>query len=400
MTLPKGFGPGGRRRQGDCDDCVVYEEVDQLAKHIVKEHYPPYHPYRKEKRIIPIVLFLVIMVCYLFVLLSPGNYFWTLVTCIIVLIAGFSLCSGNYWIRRRNLKAKVVELTGPDKLRMDKDAVFSFALTAFPFLLERDSKAHEHKTRVFSTIFGFLASLAITSALVTYYTQYIKVLNLSLPTLVGIASENPLPGIRLVSFFIVAIPLAHAGYIFLSNLNIASIGDPAKFKIDKERNTAAGLIAIFIISIIQVGFLSFLGNSVANLQEQESIGSSSLQIPTITPLQAVENQVKQSQAFLFWLTLTTLAAGAGFFFIKVIIENNKIPIEWIMLYAFMIGFLLTTSLTIYESDPLAKEQDIGKKQQTLIQFNIILMFVLLGRAALDYIIGEGIYFPEISEPKE
>jgi hypothetical protein len=56
----------------------------------------------------------------------------------------------------------------------------------------------------------------------------------------------------------------------------------------QSRNSAAGLVAIFIISIIQIGFLSFLGNSVANQQEQESIGNSSLQIPSITSAQPIE----------------------------------------------------------------------------------------------------------------
>jgi 4-hydroxybenzoate polyprenyltransferase len=97
------------------------------------------------------------------------------------------------------------------------------------------------------------------------------------------------------------------------------------------------------------------------------------------------------------MTLTTIASGIGLYFIKVIIENNRIPIEWIMLYAFTVGFLLTTSLTISEwiSDP-----DYQKTKENLFQFNIILMVVLLIRAGLDYLIGEGIYFPETSKAKE
>jgi hypothetical protein len=394
MTLPKGYGPGGRlvQQEVSCSKCKESKgSLDRLGKHIAEENLKPnvndknHYPCYSRKQIGALTaLFLIIMVSYLVVLPNLENYFWTLIACVVVLIVGFALCSGSYWIRRHKLKTQVVEKIAGE-LGIDKeasDSVFGFTLTAFPFLLDSDSKAHEHKTRVFGSIFGFLASLAITNALRTYYEQYIKDLTLSLPTLISIASENPLPGIRLVSFFAVAIPLAHAGYNFLSSLNIASIKDIAKIK-ETKRNTSAGLIAIFIISIIQVGFLFFLGNSVAN--ENERISS------------VIQHQIDQSRAFLFWLTLTIISIGIGSFFIRVIIEKNRIPIEWIMLYAFMIGFLLTISLTIYESDALEKKQGqerTKKEQETLIQFNIVLMFILLGRAALDYIIGEGIYFPE------
>jgi hypothetical protein len=224
--------------------------MDGLGKHIVEENRgtgedksdKSHYPYYKCKHTgVLILLFLIIMGAYLFVLPNLESYFWTLVTCVIVLIAGFSLCSGSYWIRRGKLKTQVEKITTEIEIRTAasdtpaSNTVFGFTLTAFPYLLDSDSKAHEHKTRVFSLIFGFLASLAITNALSTYYEQYIKDLTLSIPTVIGIASENPLPGIRLVSFFAVAIPLAHAGYIFLSNLNIASIKDIAKIKEIKSR---------------------------------------------------------------------------------------------------------------------------------------------------------------------
>ena len=198
MTLPKGWGPGGPKggaggkSEERCTTCEkLNNSLEKLGKHIAEDssHYKPRLHLGKR-----MILFSIIMALYLLVFLSLGNYFLTFGICLIVVIVGFLFCWVSYRFRRRNLKTEVVK----NKSGFNEDSVFGFAITAFPFLIGSDSKAHEHKTRVFYLIFGFIASLAITNALLTYYNQYIKGLTLLLPTLIGIASENPLPGIRLV----------------------------------------------------------------------------------------------------------------------------------------------------------------------------------------------------------
>lgn len=171
----------------------------------------------------------------------------------------------------------------------------------------------------------------------------------------------------LIDFFIVTIPLTHAGYFFLSSLNIDNV------KKNIQRNSSASFIAIFIISIIQVAFLFFLANSIANVEKPEDISIQSL----------------QSQLFIFWLTLTAMMAGAGSILVKIIMKQNRIPIEWVLLYAFLVGFLITMSLTIFVSNSLGNEQGLQL-------FNVTLLVVLLIRAALDYVIGQRIYFPKSS----
>jgi hypothetical protein len=76
----------------------------------------------------------------------------------------------------------------------------------------------------------------------------------------------------------------------------------------------------------------------------------------------------------------------GLIFIKLIIAGNRVAPEWIMLYVFTVGFLITTSLTLLEANKL--------QQDEIRLFNVAVLGVLLARAFLDYVIGEGFYFPE------
>jgi hypothetical protein len=226
---------------------------------------------------------------YLLVLHSPTSYSWVLEICVAVVLSGFAYCVFKYEIKRRDIRNEIKASQVDATNETQRNNIFPYILNAFPFLVSDEPKRHEHKTRAFGFIFGFLASLAITNALRTYYDQYIKVLPyLAIPGLINIMSENPLPSMRLISFFTVAVPLAHSGYVFLSSLNLASVRyiieemekrDKEKHKepekprrrlIAKGTNSAAGLVAIFIISIIQVGFLFLLGGSVANMSEHET----------------------------------------------------------------------------------------------------------------------------------
>jgi hypothetical protein len=146
--------------------------------------------------------------------------------------------------------------------------------------------------------------------------------------------------------------LTHAGYLFLYNLNITNLKENLK------KNGPPAFVAIFIISIVQVAFLFFLANSVT----------------------------RNTAVFTFWLTLTIIMALSGLIFIKLIIAGNRVAPEWIMLYAFTVGFLITISLTLLEANKLQQDEER--------LFNVTVLGVLLARAFLDYVIGEGFYFPE------
>ena len=89
------------------------------------------------------------------------------------------------------------------------------------------------------------------------------------------------------------------------------------------------------------------------------------------------NRHHQSTVFLFWLILTTAASRVGVAFIKGIIENNRIPLEWIMLYAFTFGFLLTTSLTIDGLNDPHKPKPLDN-QELLFEFSIVLRLIGYG----------------------
>ena len=96
-------------------------------------------------------------------------------------------------------------------------------MTAFPLWIGTEGEPKEDKNTCVQADFGFLASLAITNALRTYYDGYIKGLSLTLPTLINGVSDNFVSTLLLIDFFIVAIPLTHAGYLFLSSLNIDNV---------------------------------------------------------------------------------------------------------------------------------------------------------------------------------
>jgi hypothetical protein len=198
--------------------------------------------------------------------------------------------------------------------------------------------------RVFSTIYGFLAGIAITIGLQTYYSQFINpyFLNILNPT-----SANILVHLRLADFFLIAIPLAHSGYIFLSGLTINS----AKFH--EYSKSAPSLTAIFVICIVQIAFLFFLGNSIAyNCPAVDSSGST----PDICK-QPDTISLNQTKFFVFWLTLTSVLAGLGSLFIRWIIENNRIPIEWVLLHAITFGFLMVAYILLFSNSRQGTQLD-------------------------------------------
>jgi hypothetical protein len=244
-------------------------------------------------------------------------------------------------------------------------------LVALPTRLKgREVKS---KSDVLGTIFGFLAAIAVAKGFETYYTLHIRPIQAtSWNTLVELASRNPIPTFHLMDFFIIAIPLTHSGFLFLSSLLTYY---------NKQRG-APGIVVILVVCIIEAAFLYFLGSSIVKVQDNTQV--------------EVEDakSLYQSNAFLFWLTLVVSMATAGSIIFKLVIPYNKIPWEWILLYAFTIGFLISISSAIFQEDAFTGVPE-DQKIEALKQFNIVLLLVLMARSILDYYVGQGIYFPEL-----
>jgi hypothetical protein len=278
----------------------------------------------------------------------------------------------------------------------------------------------EKQTPIFSILFGFLASLAITNGLQNYYDEYINEIEQNLGSLNDIfrgvfvqgvpIEEYIIPNLQLAEFFVIAIPLTHSLYVFLSSVKI---GEHKKIFGKYE---PLAIVSVFGFSIVQVAFLFFLGGSIAQEEVIRPLvrNDSSTEVEaTTSTLQAGEQrsqinqttdqnsenpQLAQSNAFLFWLTLTAIFATIGAVIARENLKGNtakmigeRIPPEWIMLYVFTIAFLISISLTLFRLQ-------LFTNMSQLVLFHGILLGVLILRAVLDYIIGRRIYFPE-SYPK-
>jgi hypothetical protein len=77
-------------------------------------------------------------------------------------------------------------------------------------------------------------------------------------------------------------------------------------------------------------------------------------------------------------------ALSGLISVRSIIAANRIAPEWIMLYVFTFGFLVTISLMLLEPNIL--------EEKAVPLFYITLLGVLLARAFLDYVIARGFIF--------
>ena len=347
-----------------------FGEKPKLQDHIRNEH-------AKEKRNVLILTFLVIMIAYSIIVIyfvytksSTQDIFEILKYGLILLAIGFLLCALRYSHVISNMQ----------KLP-DRSEWFLIFLNSYDE--KGKSLEDEKKSKVFSIIFGFLASLAITGALGTYYEHFID--NLPLSTffsLQDILNVDLIPTLRLVIFFVIAIPLTHSGYRFLSNLIINNLSIN---KWNKKKNDISGLIAIFIISIVQVSFLFFLGQSVVIIPEsyqitQENENTSSQN----TKPETQQEKTNSLFIYVFWLTLTMSMASVGAGLVKIIIKNNRIPLEWIFLNAIVVGFLISITVLIPIKGPLHDEE--------ISILTVTVFSVLTARSVLDYFIGQHIYF--------
>lgn len=271
----------------------------------------------------------------------------------------------------------------------------------------------EEKQHVLDNIFGILAGLAITTALTTYYPNYLALIQLTLfPTLDDLGYF--IPTLHLIDFFVIAIPLTHSGYLFLS-----SIANEREIKIDSRLNFSFRLIGVFIISILVIALLFFLAGSIAKSEEREVTENGVTVINRY-----IDVEIDASNLFVFWLTLIVIVMIAWSLVIRRLdpslretftttIEplegyqkyrereglpraesremirtriKERIHEEWIWLDVLTLGYLITLSLSIFLLKLIDDKHD-------LLYFNLALLIILVLRAILNYYIGRNLYFP-------
>lgn len=118
----------------------------------------------------------------------------------------------------------------------------------------------ELRRHTLENIFGFLASLAITTALTTFYLNYLALISprvydaMPLPHLIPELESLGylIPLFHLIDFFVIAVPLTHSGYLFPS-----FIGNESCYDNPKNRNPPFRLIGIFVFSMGLIGLLFF-----------------------------------------------------------------------------------------------------------------------------------------------
>lgn len=328
--------------------CVVCSDRKPIQKFTIESfvnHIEKTHINEKNGRLknhvprwyVSLPVLLAIFVSYVCISMFSKNFSELTTFSAVVALLGFGFAGVSRWVSIRNLEGCARRVVGGRWNSSDTTAkvgewkdgqskVKKFGLIAFPL-------TSKEKTPVLSTIFGFLASLAITFGLMKYYDNFITAVVIEkassfngLLPLLDLTSITILPTLRLIDFFIIAIPLTHSGYLFLSSLVIHNKTVPY------TKNPAFGLVLIFIISIIQAGFLFFLANSIATPSLTADSTTTQQNLPTNSTANVDEETAKlQSNLFVFWLTLTAAAAVVGSSFAKRMIEENRIPQEWVLL---------------------------------------------------------------------
>jgi hypothetical protein len=263
----------------------------------------------------------------------------------------------------------------------------------------------QQRRHTLDNIFGFLASLAITSALTTFYLNYLALISprvydaMPLPHLIPELESLGyiIPIFHLIDFFVIAVSLTHSGYLFLSTLANESYYDNPK-----NTNPPFRLIGVFVFSMGLIGLLFFLAGSIASSTETVETINGELRIVEQHVADAAE-----STGFVFWLTLIVIVTILWscllrhFTFVKSksvgidtrigMVRKNwvmeRIHKEWIWLDVITLGFLISLSLTIFRLYLI-------NTMYELLYFNIVLSAVLIVRTVLNYYIGLNVYFPD------
>jgi hypothetical protein len=305
--------------------------------------------------------------------LQDGIYWKVLPISIGITAVGFFLCGWNY-----------KEIKSPQ-----------------PYELQ-----HEQKQHTYDNIFGFLASLAITTALLTYYENFLTLIgsdlySSTLPLNLPPSPKFYIPSLHLIDFFVIAIPLTHAGYLFLSSLaNEKKVTNPHNDK-ERKKNLQFRLVGVFIISIILIAVLFFLAGSLAiSNQIMEDMTNRDGSVTTVVKSYPSLGRF-QSNGFIFWLNLLFIGMIAWSLVIRRLIREStvgqqqveRIRAEWIWLDVFTLGFIISTSLTIFYLELVNSE--VG-----LLYINLALCAVLVSRAVLNYHIGYNVYFPKPYQAKK
>jgi F0F1-type ATP synthase membrane subunit b/b' len=377
---------------------------------------------------------------------TGGKIIWAFIAlCIVIIVIGVIVPSLKGTIENID---KMITQAQEENLRAEKqklqDGIYwtviliSIGITAVGFFLcwrnyKKSNHRHpytlqnEQKQHTFDNIFGFLAGLAITTGLITYYQNFLALIgsdlyNSAFQTNLTSAQQSSnsifsdllfvIPNLHLIDFFVIAIPLTHAGYLFLSTLANANVKENVKEVTNskngggnKKINLHFRLVGAFIISIILIGLLFFLGGSIVEtIQKIEPVinqntGEPEVNEDTGDPVTRIIEDPNltrfQSNGFVFWLSLIVVGMIAWSLTIRKLIQDltedenplKRIRDEWIWLDVFTFGFLIYTALTIFYLQLI--DSDVK-----LFYFNLVLSVVLVSRAVLNYYIGLNIYFPK------
>jgi hypothetical protein len=181
------------QRRFTCYACNDHSltSLEELGNHILDKH-------TKFNLILFFILSAVVIGSYVLSFSSQGIS-WRLLICIIVISIGFLICFLTYYLRNKGLKQLSLDAGG----KHVSINVLKIMLWVLPLSALDEEKPKEEKTRIFSQIFGFLASLAITNALRIYYEEYLSRLSLDLSELViQLPSKEIIPSIQLLDFLL------------------------------------------------------------------------------------------------------------------------------------------------------------------------------------------------------
>jgi hypothetical protein len=249
MTLPKGYGPGGRKNSNENRNSNKRTKI-------------------KWEKLRTAWLGIILLSVYVGILLLAYTFVRPISNVIYVfyLIAFVALIWNLISFRVRGAESYIVE-DNPSELRGDSPVI------------------------IFSLMYGFVAAFAITEALKTFFDPVTRRISpLDVQTMLF---QNPDHLFNLIIFFSVAVPFVNAGIVFLSTKATELIQEKAKTK------DASSIFSLFFLSTIQAIFLFFMAETLDNTPIFISFVTVGLGVDIIWAVQAMRiNFRKVTKAIL------------------------------------------------------------------------------------------------------
>jgi hypothetical protein len=155
-----------------CPNHPTFETVEEFGHHIICEH-------AKFNLLLFFLLSAAVIGCYA-LSFNTQNVFWKLLIPVIVVSVGFLICFLTSHLRNKALERDSLEAAKRGSLVSGYgDKLLKIIFWFLPLAALAEEKPIGEKTHVFSQIFGFLASLAITNALAKYYEGYLQEMSVS-----------------------------------------------------------------------------------------------------------------------------------------------------------------------------------------------------------------------------